>query len=409
MMDLFSIILLLAAAHGVFLAISMLTHISEKRHGLAFLVILIVAFALDLFHEFLTQTQLILEFDGLRYVDPWINLFYGSALFLYVSSLTQTSEHRKPWCRAVFHFMVPLIALGLIAQLPSLTDERFLALLYNNELPNSASEHRVIDTVELIAKLSVTSLTGYLLYSFVLLYSHNRHVKSQFSSVEEITLNWLKILVGNIFFMYLILIFGGFFWDYFASDKQISVKAEHFNQFLYLIIAGSIYTMGYLGMKQTVIFKYQPTVSENLDDNDEVPERCVEKYSSSALDETLSKQLKEVLGDHMQEQKPFLMSQLTLAQLAEQLHVPPNYVSQVINQNFSMNFFDFVNAYRIEYAKQHLGEATKSQKTILDIAFESGFNSKSAFYAAFKKHTGLTPSQYKLKLQTNEAAVKTNA
>lgn len=86
---------------------------------------------------------------------------------------------------------------------------------------------------------------------------------------------------------------------------------------------------------------------------------------------------------------------MTLAQLAEQVNIPAHYVSQVINEKLATSFLDFVNGYRVKAAQAKLIDPKLSHYTILSIAYEAGFNSKSTFYTAFKKVTGMTPSQYR--------------
>ncbi|MCF8070486.1 MAG: helix-turn-helix domain-containing protein [Desulfobacterales bacterium] len=94
-------------------------------------------------------------------------------------------------------------------------------------------------------------------------------------------------------------------------------------------------------------------------------------------------------------EKPFLDPGLTLSGLAGKLGMTTNHLSQVINSRFDVNFHTYINRYRIETAKKILQETT--EKGVLDAAFQSGFNSVSAFYAAFKKHTGITPADFRKK------------
>jgi AraC-like DNA-binding protein len=75
--------------------------------------------------------------------------------------------------------------------------------------------------------------------------------------------------------------------------------------------------------------------------------------------------------------------------------VQSHIVSQIINSEFGKNFYDFVNYYRVEECKKMLADNSYSSKTILEIAYECGFNSKSVFNNSFKKLTGKTPSDYK--------------
>jgi len=97
----------------------------------------------------------------------------------------------------------------------------------------------------------------------------------------------------------------------------------------------------------------------------------------------------------MEEHKPYLDGEITLSQLADLVGCTSNNLSQVINSELEKTFFDFINTYRIKEAKRYLLASESEKITILAIALESGFNSKSAFYTAFKKEIGMTPSEYK--------------
>ncbi|NJK95779.1 MAG: AraC family transcriptional regulator [Bacteroidales bacterium] len=96
----------------------------------------------------------------------------------------------------------------------------------------------------------------------------------------------------------------------------------------------------------------------------------------------------------MNDKKPYLEPKLTLNALAAELNISVNYLSQLINQYQGKNFYDFVNGFRIEEFKSRVLSPKNQHLTILALAFDSGFNSKSSFNLAFKKHTGLTPSEF---------------
>jgi len=99
------------------------------------------------------------------------------------------------------------------------------------------------------------------------------------------------------------------------------------------------------------------------------------------------------LRTHMDYAKPYLDSTLTLPSLAQQLNVPTHELSELINRDLGVNFFDFVNDYRIIRAQEIL--RTDHTKTVLEILYEVGFNSKSSFNTAFRKYTGTTPTSYR--------------
>lgn len=100
------------------------------------------------------------------------------------------------------------------------------------------------------------------------------------------------------------------------------------------------------------------------------------------------------LLDHMESNKIYLNSKLKIKDLSDILDTNPTYLSQAINSQSKRSFFDFINMYRIEYAKKLLSNKDYSKYTIEAIAKESGFNSRSVFYTAFKKFSDSSPSDY---------------
>ncbi|MBK5194214.1 MAG: AraC family transcriptional regulator, partial [Flavobacteriaceae bacterium] len=124
-------------------------------------------------------------------------------------------------------------------------------------------------------------------------------------------------------------------------------------------------------------------------------EQKPEKYSGSRLKESEAKLYLEKLNSFIGKEKPYLNPDLNLPQLAKEVDIPSHYLSQVINENIGLNFFDFINRQRVEDVKSKISDPRYNNFSILGIAFESGFNSKSAFNRVFKNITGLTPSEYK--------------
>jgi AraC-like DNA-binding protein len=90
----------------------------------------------------------------------------------------------------------------------------------------------------------------------------------------------------------------------------------------------------------------------------------------------------------------FTNSELNLSELATRLNIYPNYLSQTINEREGVNFYDYVNNLRIEEFKRLILIPENQKYTFLALAFDCGFNSKSAFNRFFKKSTGLSPSEY---------------
>lgn len=390
----FSVIMLIGGAHGLFLVLILLLSSNTKGNGRSLLAFLVLAFTADLGHEFLYQSRYLLHTMDIAFLDPWVNLLYGPLLYLYARNLTYGSEF-KTSRHLLLHLFPALLAMAICVAMPNLTSGQFHDLYYADQTPQTPLESYVQQTISAIALSSVVSVGLYILLGVSLLIRHRLRIQQEFSSLEKITLDWLSGLFVALSVLYLALIFDGFFSDAFGLH-------ERFNNFLYILIVCVIYAMGYLGLRQPAIFSRSPVAdsvklldnTSDTKDSSKDSQEFQSKYQKSALDSGMSSALSTELSNYMQQEKPFLESQLTLTELAAKMNISANYLSQVINEQFEMNYFDYINRYRVEEAKCLLDDATRSHK-IIDIAYQSGFNSKSAFYTAFKKHVGITPTKYR--------------
>jgi AraC-like DNA-binding protein len=119
------------------------------------------------------------------------------------------------------------------------------------------------------------------------------------------------------------------------------------------------------------------------------------KYAKSGLSHSQIRLYKKQLDRIMQGEQLFLRPDLTLPRLADRMDCSVNHLSQVINSGFGMSFFNYLNQHRVQHATDLLNNHDARNDAILNIAFAAGFNSNSAFYAAFKKCVGQTPAQYR--------------
>ena len=118
------------------------------------------------------------------------------------------------------------------------------------------------------------------------------------------------------------------------------------------------------------------------------------KYKKSLFTSEEQKQYKQQLKNLMSEEMPFLDPNLTMRDLAEKLDIPPNHLSQLLNEGFDKNFAEFVNSYRLDAFKRKVADPAQQHLTILALAYDSGFNSKTVFNTFFKKMEGKTPKAY---------------
>jgi AraC-like DNA-binding protein len=123
--------------------------------------------------------------------------------------------------------------------------------------------------------------------------------------------------------------------------------------------------------------------------------RPTERYKSSKLSVEQAQQCLSKLLDVIETEKPYLESELTLEGLAQRLEINRTYLSQILNEHLGKSFNDFINQLRVEAAKELLTRDDGTESSTLEIGFAVGFNSKSSFYNAFRRFTGVTPVEYR--------------
>jgi AraC-like DNA-binding protein len=168
---------------------------------------------------------------------------------------------------------------------------------------------------------------------------------------------------------------------YFVVKTGAYVKIEGFLTALFIL------SIAIWSMRIPVFASYQPIVLEE--------EKEVKKYAKSTLKEDQSDEIWNQIKELMEDKYLYRNPTLRLSDLVQEIGKPLPHVSQVINERMDMTFLDFVNQYRVKEAKELLCDEKVKSMTILAIAYEVGFNSKTTFYTSFKKVTGQTPSEYR--------------
>jgi len=143
-----------------------------------------------------------------------------------------------------------------------------------------------------------------------------------------------------------------------------------------------------LGLRQNTLLLAEKDILPEIPTLGSIP------YQKTGLDNASVELIYSRLLQHMEKAKPYLQEDLSLAMLAQQLELNSNQLSQVINQLSQSNFFSFVNRYRVEEVKLKLRDPAFAHLSILGIAYDCGFRSKSAFNRIFKAQTGISPVAY---------------
>ncbi|MGD8174922.1 helix-turn-helix domain-containing protein [Marinimicrobium sp. ARAG 43.8] len=219
---------------------------------------------------------------------------------------------------------------------------------------------------------------GYAVACLVLIVRYKRLLKSTHSNIAKVDTNWVTTLVVGFLVVMLMEVV-------LSVAKLVSLRHPFdLKVFEYIGLTG-YYTMFLLVnlLVFTGIRYFASFVA--------VPQK--ETAKKPLTDELLNPEVAREVDNTMRRDKLFMEPDVTLDHLATQLSIPGRDLSMLINRHFGVNFYEFINRYRVEEAKQLL--ARDADKTITDIYLEVGFNSKSVFNTFFKKNAGVTPSQYR--------------
>lgn len=304
-------------------------------------------------------------------------MLHGPFLYLYISALI---EQKVQFNRKKLLHFVPFVLFNIFLIIASSMPE----ISERIRLDHLDSEHGVPVLFNFFLLLTAISGPVYFIFSIRLFKKLDINIFNNFSSSENINLDWLRKLVYSFGAIWTILII-------FASIHHIF----HFFSWifctdgLFLSLTFFIILIGYFGLRQKEIFIQYP--GHKIEYITEIKT----KYSGMLLKEKDTEIYANKITHYMSTAKPYLDANLTLPQLAIMLQIPPHHLSRVINEKFGINFFDFINQYRVAEVKTKIDNPEFDNLSLLGIAFDCGFNTKSAFNRVFKKMTGLTPSEYK--------------
>jgi len=228
-------------------------------------------------------------------------------------------------------------------------------------------------------------------YYIILIFKLNKHkkrIKNYFATPKDIDLKWLNYLIHGFAVFLFFLLFSGLIFRWF--NLSVVIDSYHFT---WLVMVIYIFGIGFYGYKQKGIFSdYEVKIEKQL-----VSEPDKDQYKKSGLREEEASMIQESLELIMDRDKPYLDYDITLPKLADILNTTSHKLSQVINEKYNANFFEFINRYRLIDLKVLLKDESNADTKIMALAYDCGFNSKSAFYSFFKKETFLTPTDYRNK------------
>jgi len=363
--------LILNAGIGIgFLMFLLLLFKKNKTGGDYFFLFFVLAILLQIC--FYQTTIFLFDLKGLpALVGFAIPLISSPLLFLYILSLT---GQKVTWSLVLAHLGIYFLYIILV-----LLFKEDMELIASNgflELPVNSPAIMYYYAVP----MAISGLV-YSIWDLFLLKNHQNRISQLFSSHEKINLNWVRYLVYSFFVIFIVtsfVIFGATNFQIFRLDSAFALVGIALSLFLI--------AFGFYGLKQTTVFS-------NI--GYDIPEIKVKAYSKSGLTKEKISEGAVKIEKIMTSEKLFLDDELTLNLLSEKCEIPSSHISQIINQHFRMNFYDFVNRYRINEAKKMLLSTEYDKLSVLGIAYDCGFKSKSSFNRYFKKFCAETPSEFK--------------
>lgn len=334
---------------GLFLSLILLTLKGGLRTANAVLALLILAITVTIGNPLTESIDRILVFAM---------LLFGPLFLLYTLLLTKPGFHFTP--AFLGHFGPFFIVMPLII-LQSTTGGSFMSRNFEALLYYFKNLHTL----------------GYSIAILIYLNRYRRSLKQQYSNIEKLSLSWISMILALFIFYFglvspivLFLVLTGFEWIIEFEDTWTPV-----------LVSAYIFALGFNGIRNHQVFVQSP-------------------LSDSGSRETFTEENVKRLNRIMNERRPYLSQDLTLDGLAELTHIPSHVLSRIINTRFEMNFFDYINSRRIAFFNVLYASPDHDYRTILELAMDSGFSTKSTFNLSYKKLMGMTPTQYRRSLIT---------
>ena len=371
------------AVQGLFLSGALLAQRSNRTAN-RLLAALMIAFTIFLASGVYYGTgffRLHPHFFGVSYQTPWV---FGPLVYLYARAASDRSWRFER--RHLLHFVPVLVSTILAVPVYLLSGADKIALydrLVRGELPPTIA---VIDPLKFVSGISYSIVT--LLY----LRGHRLRVRKSYSNIERVNLTWLLWLAGA----------AAAIWVMATSLKVGAVGQRVRDEHISLAIAVVVYGIGYRGLRQPEIFTYDtlqlataPDVAAQVEVSP--AERRQERWALSPRE---AERLERDLLGLMESERPWKDPDLTLADLAVRIESTPHKVSELLNARLQQTFYDFVNGYRVQEVQRRIASGENRTRTMLTLALDAGFASKSTFNQAFKNRTGQTPSDYRKAIAT---------
>jgi len=374
------IIFIIGASQALFLSILAFNK-KNKTDGDYVLAIWLCFIAFHLLDYYLLKAGLSYEHPHLLGIGACFPLLQGP--FMYVYTLVMINKNNRLSPVYLLHglpFLVFTIYFAFDFYFLSASEKMaYIHLQEKNPYP----------VITILNILILVLGPVYIVLSLIKLRKHIKTIADNFSYTEGINLNWLKYVLAGL----------GFIWSMVVLTNilvKIPLITDTISEnIIYLSVAFAVFFLGYFGIKQQAIYSNTsnrgrikrsfPSRSWKMHDTDDKSDELKKAKEANSIRDLL---------DYFENEKPYLNNMLSLKEVADELRIPINQLSHIINGQIGKNFFDFVNSYRVEEFKSRASQPDYQNYTLISIAYDSGFNSKATFNRVFKNYTGQTPSDF---------------
>lgn len=346
----------------------------DRQLANRFLSLTIVVVNLHLLYLMVLDTNLDNLFPFLLWIPYSFLSAIGPFIFFYTKSLTDLDFSIS---RVNTKHFIPVLVEIVLQSIMIVQSIRADELFYNTSI--------YFYVTPFIYTWAGSSIFYYLWRSLGIINNHQAWILRNFSNLKTITLKWLKKLI--IYYRLLLTI-----WIPFVAIFLLFFKF----QLLYFSVVLALYSLMLMLVYLTLWIGLEGLRHGNfifIKRNEEKPEyKNFSKLTKSEIQTYL-----ERIHQLMTLEKVYMNENLNLKGFALHLKTDPNLISFILNNHLGSNFHDYVNRYRIEEVKNKLKNPKYKNLSLLGIAMESGFNSKSTFNRVFKQVTGVTPTEFQKK------------
>jgi len=373
--NIFNIIIISGVIQGIIFSVIVLTQKKYRSNNTFFLGLTVLFLSLSNLQYWLSDTYIILNQPNFSFAFIPYQWLIMPMFFLYVYKFLR----RQKVTFKIFALLIGPFIMVFSIHLYTL----FSAVLTNQPIQIPMHIEKGIYLYMEYFSFVFNILVLFLSLRLIIVYEKDNTYNMQWVRSET---NWLKQLIYVGFLICIFWILGGVLVTFYSVTKSFI-----FYYPLWIGISFLIYWIGYVGLNK----------SKALGERIELRKKRISKLVESTQNKDVPSKTSGKIESYVLDNKSYLNPYLSLSILSEELNLSEGYISQVINKSLNQNFSDYINSLRVEEASHMLLNNEYCNYTILSIGLESGFNSKSSFYNAFKKFTGKTPLEFKKSVQNH--------